>query len=38
MPSSQLPEVRVPRHVILPERIIKVGIGVYHVVAVSSSG
>ena len=37
-PSSQLPKVRVPRNVSLPEKIIKIALGTYHVVGVSSSG
>jgi alpha-tubulin suppressor-like RCC1 family protein len=36
--SSQLPKVRIPREVVLPEKIVKIGIGTYHVVAVSESG
>jgi alpha-tubulin suppressor-like RCC1 family protein len=38
IPSAQLPEARIPRLVTLPEKISKIGIGMYHVVAVSSSG
>lgn len=33
--SSQLPKVRVPRLIVLPEKIVKIGMGTYHVVAVS---
>jgi alpha-tubulin suppressor-like RCC1 family protein len=36
--SSQLPKVRIPREVALPERVTKIGIGVYHAVAVGDSG
>ena len=33
--SSQLPKVRIPREVLLPEKVVKIGIGVHHVVAVT---
>lgn len=38
IPSSQLPEARIPRLIALPEKVAKIGIGTYHVVAVASSG
>jgi len=32
--SSQLPKIRIPRRVELPNKVISIGIGTYHVVAV----
>lgn len=36
--SSQLAKVRIPREVNLPEKVTKIGIGTYHIIAVTESG
>jgi alpha-tubulin suppressor-like RCC1 family protein len=36
--SSQLPKIRIPKRVVLPNKIINIGIGTYHVVAVGENG
>ena len=33
--SSQLPKVRNPRDVLLPEKVVKIGMGFHHVVALT---
>ena len=36
--SSQMPKVRIPKEVSLPEKVVKIGIGTYHVVALTLNG
>lgn len=36
--SVQLPKMRIPKEVVLPTRIVTIGVGTYHAVAVSENG
>ena len=38
VPSSQLSKLRIPKEVVLPIKVIKIGIGTYHVIAVGDQG